>query len=79
MRIAGTVCGGPRFSYLYFSNNSLTGTIPKSFATLKFISVIDFQHNLLTGNATLLVERFGVEPFSYNCFDPVVPPTNPSC
>jgi hypothetical protein len=56
--------------------NELTGTIPKAFATLKSFGIAVY-HNLLTGNATLFVDRFGGEPFQYNCFDPAVPPSNP--
>jgi hypothetical protein len=63
-------------------HNQLTGTIPKSFASLKgrrgggrFVA----QYNRLTGDATLFVDTFGAFPFTYNCFDPAVLPSNPSC
>ncbi len=60
------------------NTNELTGTIPRAFATTALISFrIAVHHNLYTGNATLFVDRFGVEPFEYNCFDPAVPPSNP--
>jgi hypothetical protein len=59
-------------------HNQLTGTIPKSFLALKGAAV-NISYNLLTGNATLLVDMFGDGPFLYNCFDPAVPPSNPSC
>jgi hypothetical protein len=52
----------------------LTGAIP-DFSANK----LNVSHNLLTGNATLQVEVYGDEPFQYNCFDPAVPPSNPSC
>jgi hypothetical protein len=40
---------------------------------------IDVSHNILTGNASLFVELFGNVPFRFNCFDPAVPPSSPSC
>ncbi len=65
------------------SNNELTGTIPKSFLAFKYhleSGGFDMSHNLLTGNATLFVDHFGdLQSFEYNCFDPAVPPSNPSC
>jgi hypothetical protein len=67
---------------LDLSNNQLTGTIPKSFLALKHLAttgLFAMSYNLLTGNATLFVDTFRGRPFLYNCFDPSVPPSNPSC
>jgi hypothetical protein len=44
---------------LSLSNNQLTGTIPKGIATLLKGLGIDLSYNLLTGNATLFVDKFG--------------------
>ncbi len=60
------------------SYNQLTGAIPKGWLTLKEVA-IDVSYNLLTGNATVFVDTFGEQYFQYNCFDPAVPPSNPSC
>jgi hypothetical protein len=59
----------------------LTGAIPKTIADLKRFGFegIDLLFNLLTGNATMFVDRFGPEILEYNCFNPAVPPSNPSC
>jgi hypothetical protein len=65
--------------WLHLAGNQLTGTIPKSFLFLGQALDIDLSHNVLTGNATLFVVYFGDLPFEYNCFDPAVPPSNPSC
>ncbi len=58
--------------------NQLSGTIPDSIASLKS-AYVNMTDNLLTGDATAFVDIFGDEPFLYNCFDPSVPPSNPSC
>jgi hypothetical protein len=60
------------------ADNRLNGTIPDFFTNWEYRGV-NVSRNLLTGNATRFVELFGVAPFQYNCFDPEVPPSNPSC
>jgi hypothetical protein len=64
---------------LGLSVNQLTGTIPKSLLAMKVVYGLDMSYNLLTGNATLFVDTFGDKSFQNNCFDPSVPPSNPSC
>jgi hypothetical protein len=64
---------------LALNSNNLTGTIPKGFLALTNIAVMNVSRNLLTGNATRFVDTFGWVPFQNNCFDPAVPPSNPSC
>jgi hypothetical protein len=64
------------FREVQLGSNALSGTIPKSFAALKSLDVI---RNVLTGNATAFVDVFGPQSLVYNCFDPAVPPSNPSC
>jgi hypothetical protein len=61
------------------SHNQLRGTVPPSLATATQPVDTDLSNNLLTGNATLFVEKFTAQPFQYNCFNPEVPPANPSC
>jgi hypothetical protein len=65
-------------SSLNISNNHITGTVSNTLATA-YITYLDLTHNLLTGNATAAVDHYGDEPFVYNCFDPAVPPSNPTC
>jgi hypothetical protein len=66
---------------LGLSHNNLTGAIPKAILALTpdDSGGIDMSHNLLTGDATPFVASFGIQPLQYNCFDPAVPPSNPSC
>jgi hypothetical protein len=66
---------------LDLDSNQLTGTIPKSFLALKYLESdgLHMSQNLLTGNATFFVDTFDQRLFWYNCFDPAVPPSNPSC
>jgi hypothetical protein len=64
---------------LELGRNQLSGTIPKSFLFLDQDLVIYLSPNLLTGDATLFVEKFGAGRFEYNCFNPAVPPSNPYC
>jgi hypothetical protein len=63
------------------SSNDLSGPVPKSFALLKYLprGDLDVSHNVLTGDATPFVDKYGLAPFEYNCFDPAVPPANPLC
>jgi hypothetical protein len=47
--------------------------------TLKILQFLDVSRNAFTGNVSQLVGRLGDAPFAYNCFDPAVPPSSPSC
>ncbi len=66
-------------SDLELGGNQLSGTIPKSFLFLDQDLVLNLSPNLLTGDATLFVKKFGERPFENNCFNPAVPPSNPYC
>ncbi len=63
---------------MHLSDNHLSGSVPSALATGDVLD-LDLTHNLLTGNAMAGVDNYGDEPFVYNCFDPAVPPSNPTC
>ncbi len=72
-------CAAGDHRQLFLNDNQLTGTIPQTFTALPKDVNMFVMSNLLTVNATLYVDRFGDQPFQYYCFDPAVPPSNPSC